>query len=140
LTVAKYWKEWSDPRLIVLVLHNNDLNQVTWEMRALAGDPKFEASQQLPDCDYAAFAEMIGLQGLRMDDPDHVAHRWHEAFSANRPVVVDAITDPTVPPLPPHTTWKEAKSMVSAILKGDPDSGDIIRKSFQGKIKEFTTS
>ena len=138
LTIAKYWNQWSDPRLIVLVLHNNDLSQVTWEMRAMQGDPKFEASQGLPECDYAGFAELIGLKGIRMDRPDHVAQRWQDAFAADRPVVVDAITDPNVPPLPPHTTWKQAMSMLSALWKGDPDSGDIIRNSFKGKIKEFT--
>jgi pyruvate dehydrogenase (quinone) len=140
LTIAKYWKSWEDPRLIVLVLHNNDLSQVTWEMRAMEGDPKFQASQELPDCDYAGFAELIGLKGIRMDRPGHVADRWHEAFSADRPVVIDAITDPNIPPLPPHTTWKQGKAMLSALWKGDPDSADIIRNSFRGKIKEFTTS
>ncbi len=138
LTIAKYWKEWSDPRLVILVLHNNDLCQVTWEMRAMEGDPRFEASQQLPDCNYAEFAKMIGLKGIRVDHPERVASAWDEAFAADCPIVVDAITDPNVPPLPPHTTWEEAKAMLSTLLKGDPDSGEIIRKSFKGKIKEFT--
>ena len=61
ITVAQYWQQWSDPRLIIAVLHNNDLNQVTWEMRAMEGSPKFAASQTLPDVDYAAFARSLGL-------------------------------------------------------------------------------
>jgi pyruvate dehydrogenase (quinone) len=139
LTIAKYWKTWQDPRLVILVLHNNDLSQVTWEMRAMEGDPRFEASQQLPDCDYARFADMIGLRGLRVDNPDHVADAWDQAFASDRPVVVDAITDPNVPPLPPHTTWEQGMAMLSALWKGDPDAGQIIRQSFKGKLKEFTT-
>ena len=68
ITVAKYWQQWTDPRLIVAVLHNNDLNQVTWEMRAMGDSPKFVASQSLPDVDYAAFARSLGLHGENIDD------------------------------------------------------------------------
>jgi pyruvate dehydrogenase (quinone) len=67
ITIAKYWQEWSDPRLIVLVLNNRDLNQVTWEQRAMAGDPKFAGSQSLPDFGYARYAESLGLIGVRVD-------------------------------------------------------------------------
>jgi L-alanine-DL-glutamate epimerase-like enolase superfamily enzyme len=102
VTIAKYWERWSDPRLIVLVLHNNDLNQVTWEQRAMEGDPRYEASQQLPDFPYARYAELIGLTGIRVDDPDRLREAWEQAFAATRPVVSEAITDPEVPPLPPQ--------------------------------------
>ncbi|MBV9413236.1 MAG: thiamine pyrophosphate-requiring protein, partial [Acidimicrobiia bacterium] len=102
LTVKKYWRRWSDPRLVILVLHNNDLNQVTWEMRAMEGNPKFEASQEIPDFDYARFAEMAGLIGIRVEKPEDVANAWDRAFAADRPVVIDAVVDPDVPPLPPH--------------------------------------
>lgn len=137
LTIVKYWKRWSNPQLVVLVVHNNDLNQVTWEMRAMEGTPKFEASQVLPDCNYAAFADLIGLKGIRMETPDQIIPVWDEAFTAQRPVVVDALCDPNIPPLPPHATWEQAKAMMSTLLKGDPDSGEIIRKLFRGKIEEF---
>lgn len=136
LTAAKYWRRWRDPRLVVLVLHNNDLNQVTWEMRAFAGDPKFRASQDIPDFDYARYAELCGLRGLRMDRPEAVGPLWDEALRADRPVVVDAVVDPNVPPLPPHVTFKEARSMVSSILKGDPDAPDVVRHAFRGKLRE----
>lgn len=82
ITVKRYWQEWSDPRLIVAVLHNNDLNQVTWEMRAMGGAPKFTESQSLPDVDYAAFAASLGLQGITVDDPDALAGAWDRALSA----------------------------------------------------------
>ncbi len=137
LTIAKYWKRWPDPRLVVMVLHNNDLNQVTWEMRAMEGDPKFEASQDLPDFNYAQFAESAGLVGIRVDRPEAVAPAWDRAFSADRPVLIDAITDPSVPPLPPHITFKQAKAMMSSMLKGDPDLGAVVRKSFRGVLREF---
>src|SRR5439155_25104100 len=104
ITIAKYWNEWSDPRLVVMVLNNHDLNQVTWEERAMAGDARFPASQNVPDFPYARFAESIGLLGIRVETPDAVGPAWDRALAADRPVVLEAITDPDVPPLPPHIT------------------------------------
>jgi pyruvate dehydrogenase (quinone) len=129
ITIGKYWQRWSDPRLIVMVLNNRDLNQVTWEQRAMVGDPKFEASQDLPDFPYARLAELIGLMGIRVDQPEQLADAWERALSADRPVVLEAYADPDVPPLPPHITFKQAKAYASAILKGDPDSADILSAS-----------
>jgi pyruvate dehydrogenase (quinone) len=137
ITIAKYWQRWSDPRLIVLVLHNDDLNQVTWEQRVLEGDPKYEASQILPDVPYARYAELLGLKGIRVDDPDHVGAAWDEALAADRPCVLEAITDPEVPPLPPHITLQQAKGFMSAIAHGDPDRGRVITESLKQKIEEF---
>ncbi len=137
LTIKKYWQEWSDPRLVVLVVHNNDLNQVTWEQRVMEGDPKFEASQDVPDMDYAGFADMIGLKGIKVTSPEQIAPAWEAAFRADRPVVIDAHTDPNVPPLPPHITFKEAAGMMSAIMKGDPASFKFVRQAFKGKMQEF---
>jgi pyruvate dehydrogenase (quinone) len=137
LTIARYWKEWKDPRLIVLVLNNQDLNQVTWEQRAMEGDPKFEASQWIPDFDYAGFASMLGFKGLRVDNPDHVEAAWDEAFAADRPVILEAVVDPNVPPLPPHVEWQQAKKLMKAIMHGDPDARAVIKEGFKGKIEEF---
>ncbi len=137
LTIARYREHWSDPRLVVLVLNNQDLNQVTWEMRAMAGDPKFEGSQRLPACNYAAFAESIGLRGIRIERPEQITPAWREALSADRPVVIDAVVDPEVPPLPPHVTLDQARAMTSALLKGDPEARRVIRHSFRGKLEEL---
>ncbi|MGZ4181533.1 MAG: thiamine pyrophosphate-requiring protein [Solirubrobacteraceae bacterium] len=137
VTIAKYWQRWSDPRLIVLVLHNNDLNQVTWEQRAMEGDPKYEASQQLPDFPYARYAELIGLTGIRVDDPNDVASAWQQAFAADRPVVLEAITDPEVPPLPPHITLQQATALTSALAHGDPSRTEIVKQAAKGKLEEF---
>ncbi|HEV8054444.1 MAG TPA: thiamine pyrophosphate-requiring protein, partial [Candidatus Limnocylindrales bacterium] len=115
ITVAKYWQRWSDPRLIVAVLNNQDLNQVTWEQRVLEGDPKFEASQDIPDVPYARFAELIGLKGIRVETPDEIAPAWEEALAADRPCVLDFVTDPEVPPLPPHITFEQAKMFALAV-------------------------
>jgi pyruvate dehydrogenase (quinone) len=131
LTIGKYWQRWSDPRLIVMVLNNRDLNQVTWEQRAMEGDPKFDASQDLPDFPYARYAELIGLLGIRVDQPEQLADAWDRALSADRPAVVEVYADPDVPPLPPHITFKQAKAYASAILEGDPDSSDIIKASIK---------
>ncbi len=131
ITISKYWKQWIDPRLIVLVLHNNDLNQVTWEQRVMSGDPKFECSQDLPDFPYARYAESLGLKGILVDSPDMLGKAWDKALSADRPVVVDAITDPDVPPIPPHITFTQAKAYAAALLKGDPNERGIIRQTFR---------
>ncbi|WP_437768967.1 thiamine pyrophosphate-requiring protein [Sorangium sp. So ce281] len=137
ITVSKYWREWKDPRLVVLVLNNRDLNQVTWELRAMSGDPKFEASQTLPDFPYAAYAEALGLAGVRIDRPDQVARTWDEAFRVDRPVVVEAITDPEVPPLPPHITLKQATMLTSALLRGDPGGRGIVRQAYRDMIESW---
>ncbi|RJR45398.1 MAG: thiamine pyrophosphate-requiring protein [Desulfobacteraceae bacterium] len=121
LTISKYWNRWSDPRLIVLVLHNNDLNMVTWEQRILSGDPKFEASQDLPDFPYARYAEAIGLRGIGVRKPSEIAPAWDRALSEDRPVVIDALCDPDVPPLPPHITFEQAKAYMSSAVRGDPN-------------------
>jgi pyruvate dehydrogenase (quinone) len=137
ITIGKHWREWKDPRLIVMVLHNNDLNMVTWEMRAFEGDPKFPASQDLPDFDYARYAELAGLKGLTVRTPDQAGPAWDEALSSDRPVLIDALTDPNVPPLPPHVPLEHAKGVVSSVLKGDPDSADMIRQTVKGKVREL---
>lgn len=131
ITIGKYWKRWPDPRLVVMVLNNRDLNQVTWEQRAMEGDPKFEASQDLPNFPYARFAELIGLQGLYVDRPEQLAGAWDQALSADRPVVMEVYTDPNVPPLPPHITLDQARAYTSAIFHGDTDSAAIIKQSFK---------
>jgi pyruvate dehydrogenase (quinone) len=125
LTVAKYRDRWADQRLYVLVLHNNDLNQVTWEQRVMLGNPKFDASQDLPDFDYAAFAESIGLRGIRVEAPEQVGPAWQQALESDRPVVIDALCDPDVPPLPPHITLEQAKAFTFALAKGDSDAVGI---------------
>ena len=139
IDVAKYWKRWEDPRLIVLVLHNDDLNQVTWEQRVLTGDPKLEASQNIPDFPYARYGEMLGFKGIRVDDPDDVGPAWDEALASDRPVVFEAVTDPEIPPLPPHIRFEQAQGMAKALAQGDPHGIRIAWNSLRGKLEEFTT-
>jgi pyruvate dehydrogenase (quinone) len=131
ITIAKYRERWPDQRLIILVLNNRDLNQVTWEQRAMSGDPKFEGSQDVPDVPYARWAEMLGLNGIRTEDPDEIGICWEQALASDRPTVLEVITDPEVPPLPPHITLEQAKSFASAVLKGDPGAKDMIRQSLR---------
>ncbi len=137
ITAAKYWERWSDPRLVVLVLNNRDLNQVTWEQRVMEGDPKYEASQDVPAFDYARFAENIGLKGLRVESPDGIGTGWDEALGADRPCVLDVLTDPEVPPLPPHITFEEARMFALAVAKGDPGRRGMIEQSLKDKLEEF---
>ena len=129
VTVAKYWKEWPNPVWVVCVFNNEDLNQVTWEQRVLEGDPKFNATQQIPDVPYHRFAELIGLRGIYVDNPDRLASAWEEALASDRPVVLNVKTDPNVPPLPPHFTLTQAKAFTSMLVKGDPEEGSVIRNT-----------
>ncbi|RCN56134.1 MULTISPECIES: thiamine pyrophosphate-requiring protein [Acidiferrobacter] len=137
ITIARHWREWSDPHLIILVLNNHDLNQVTWEMRVLAGNPKYEASQDVPDFPYAAYAQMLGLCGIVVDRPSAAGPAWDEALAADRPAIIDAHTDPNVPPLPPHITFKQAKNFTSALVKGDVDALGIVRASLAEEWEEL---
>ena len=125
ITLAKYRKP-TDAAWICVVFNNQDLNQVTWEQRVMEGDPKFEASQQIPDVAYHKFAELIGLKGLFVDDPARLGAAFDEAFASDRPVVLEVKTDPNVPPLPPHITVKQAKAFASTLLQGDPEQGSVI--------------
>ncbi|MEF3112057.1 thiamine pyrophosphate-requiring protein [Streptomyces chrestomyceticus] len=137
ITAAKYWQEWSDPRLIVAVLNNEDLNQVTWEMRAMSGAPQFEESQRIPDVPYADFARSIGLGGVRVERPEEVESAWRQALAADRPFVIDFRTDPNVPPIPPHATLDQIEAAATAILKGDPETAGVLKQGVKAKIQEF---
>ncbi len=137
ITIGKYWRRWSNPTLVVLVLNNHDLNQVTWEQRVMAGDPKFEGSQNVPEFNFARYAEMLGLEGIEIKDADAVGGAWERALAADRPVVLDAYTDPKVPPLPPHIKPAQAQAYLSALLHGDPEAYGIVKTSMKQFIKNF---
>ena len=137
ITMSSYRREWDDPRLVVLVLHNNDLTQVTWEMRALGGFPKFEQSQVLPDVNYARVAEALGVRGIRVERPDDVGAAWDQALAADQPVVIDALCDPDVPPIPPHATPDQISELTKSLLKGDPDAWHVIKTGVKQKLAEF---
>ncbi|MBV9641292.1 MAG: thiamine pyrophosphate-requiring protein [Mycobacteriaceae bacterium] len=137
LTIARYHGQWSDPRLVVCVFHNNDLNQVTWELRAMGGAPKFEESQVIPEVSYARVAREMGLDAVAVDDPDQIGGAWDQALSADRPTVLDVRCDPDVPPIPPHATYEQMKDMAEAILKGDPDAWHVMVQGAKTKAQEF---
>ena len=131
ITISKYWKEWEDPRMVIIVLNNRDLNMVTWEQRMLAGEPKFEASQDIPDVDYAAFARLVGLRGIRIEHPDQIQPALVEALSLERPIVLDVVTDPNVPIVPPHVDMAQLAKFSQAMLKGDSEKAGIIRQTIR---------
>ncbi len=137
ITIAHYWQQWSDPRLIVAILHNNDLNQVTWEMRAMEGAPKFAASQTLPDIDYAAFARSLGLQAFNIAEPDALGPAWDDALNADRPTVLDVRCDPNVPPIPPHATFAQVKAMAGSVWHGDEDTWGFVKEGFKQKVQQY---
>jgi pyruvate dehydrogenase (quinone) len=127
ITVGKYWRDCRDHRLIVCVFNNEDLNQVTWEQRIVNGDPKFEASQRIPNVSYSRFAELIGLRGIYVDRPKLLGSAWEQALASDMPVLLEVKTDPEVPPLPPHITLQQAKKFTMALLKGDPNEEGAIK-------------
>ncbi|MGW0176357.1 thiamine pyrophosphate-requiring protein [Rhodococcus sp. NPDC003322] len=137
ITVKRYWREWDDPRLIVAVLHNDDLNQVTWEMRAMSGAPKFVESQTLPDVDYAGFAASLGLDGITVEDADAVGAACDQALAADRPCLLDVHCSPHMPPIPPHATLDQAKKTAAAVLQGDEDAWDLVKIGVKAKAQEF---
>ncbi len=130
ITISKYWKAWSDPRLIVMVLNNRDLNQVTWEERIQIGAGKTESTQSIPDFPYHKYAELLGLRGIFIDDPEKLGRAWDEALAADRPVILECYTDPNVPPLPPHITVEDAKNFVT-MMPSEPELGSVLKNTFK---------
>lgn len=137
ISISKYWQQWSDPRFLILVLNNNDLNMVSWEQRIMDGEPKFEASQNVPDFNYATYAQMLGLSGIRVETPDEIIPAIEQAMLSQRPVLLDVLSDPNVPPLPPHISFKQAKDFVSAIVKGDVDASEMIKQTYKEVIDNY---
>jgi pyruvate dehydrogenase (quinone) len=127
ITLAHHWKRWSDPRLIVMVLNNADLNMVTWEQRGSEGEPKFDASQQLPSFAYAEYAKLLGLRGIRVDRPNAVGLAWEEALASDRPTLLEMVTDPNVPPVPPHVSSKQVRHYARALLHRDPQALEVVK-------------
>ena len=137
ITVAKYWKQWQDPRWVVCVFKNRDLNMVTWEQRVLAGDPKFPGTQDLPDFPFARYAEMLGFTAVSVEDPQRVGEAWDTVLHADRPALLEAVVDPNIPPLPPHVRFGMAKEMATAMLHGDPELIGVTTRTLAGKLREF---
>lgn len=121
ITVAQHWKSWKDPRLVIVVLNNRQLSYVTWEQRAMEGDPKFAPSQDLMDFPFARYAELLGLQGEHVATNEDLKRACEQAFHATRPVLIEAITDPNVPTLPPDLTAKQRARLKEAFSQPDND-------------------
>jgi len=139
IDIAHYAKQWADQRLVIAVLDNHDLNQVTWEQRVMSGDAKLDASQVLPDFDYAGYAALLGLHSARVDRPEDVGPAWDAALAAGRPALIEFVTDPEVPPLPPHIKFEQAKELAHAIRQGDPAAPRFVKNSIRGKLAELLT-
>lgn len=139
ITISKYWKSWVNPLLVVIVLNNRDLNMVTWEQRMLAGEPKFEASQDIPDVPYASFAQLLGLKGIRVEQPEEIAGALKEALEADRPAVLDFVVDGKVPISPPHLIKEQLVNFSKAMLKGDPESAKLVRQSIKDMMQGGTS-
>lgn len=137
ITIADNWKRWKDPRFMILVLNNQDLNMVSWEQRIMEGDPKFEASQDVHKFNYAAYAEILGFEGIRIEKEEDIIPSIERAMQAQRPVVVDVLSDPSVPPLPPHISFKQAREFTSAVFKGDVDAWDMIKQTYKDVVDNY---
>jgi pyruvate dehydrogenase (quinone) len=130
ITVSKYWRQWKTPSWVCCVWNNEDLNEVTWEQRAMGGFPRTPATQDLPNVAYHRFAELIGLKGIYVDDPGRMGAAWDEALASDRPVVLEVKTDPEIPPLPPHITLEQAKKFMNTLQEGDPDQAGMLKGTF----------
>jgi pyruvate dehydrogenase (quinone) len=137
ITASRYWQGWANPNLVIAVIHNNDLNQVTWEMRAMGGAPKFVESQTIPDVSYAGFASDIGFVAIEVHDAGEIQGAWTRALTSHRPAVLDIYSDPDVPPIPPHATVDEMTAVGKAILSGDEDAWGVVRTGVKHKMQEF---
>ncbi len=140
VTTAKYWRRWSNPTFVLCVFKNRDLNQVTWEQRVLAGDPRYVVSQDVPDFPFARYAELLGLTGVTVDDPEELGDAWERVLAADRPALLEVVVDPEVPPLPPHITVTQAEKMAEAMIEGDPERVGVLEKSLLGKLEELKES
>ncbi len=123
LTVADRWAHWQDPRFVVLVLHNRDLAEVSWEQREMESQPRFAASQDVPGFDFAGYARLLGLHGVRVADPEDLDEALSEAFAAQKPVVIEATTDRDVPLLPPFPHGRQKLDAMRAGLEAEGDGG-----------------
>lgn len=137
ITISKYWKQWDNPQLIILILNNGDLNQVTWEQRVLVGDPKFETSQNIPDFPYAEYGRLLGFESIKLEKPEDIAEGLDRALQAQRPVVIEAMVDPSVPPLPPHIKISQAKAFASSVIKGDENAWDMIKQTYKDAVESY---
>ena len=135
ITVQQYWRRWSNPCFVVMVLVNHDLNQVTWEQRVLVGDPKYREAQNVIDFPYARYAELLGFEGIRVERPEQIGSAWERAFTSQRPVLLEVLSDPEVPPLPPHITFEQAKAYTSSLMKGDPRGWRMIKNSVRQLLR-----
>ena len=141
ITIRRYAERFEGkPALVFCVFKNQDLNQVTWEQRALTGDPKYPGTQWIPDFPPARFAELVGFKGIFCEDPDALSGAWDEALATNGPVVLEVRVDAEIPPLPPHIRWEQAEKMAKAMAKGDPELVGVMQKSIRGKLQEFKES
>jgi pyruvate dehydrogenase (quinone) len=136
VTAAKYHHKWPNQTFVICVLQNDDLNQVTWEQRVMNGNPKAEITQSLPDVPFHKFAELIGFEGIHVEDPEQLGAAWDRALASRRPCVLNVKCDPEVPPLPPHITFKDAKAFMTTAVQGDPNEGAMIK----GSLKQVLSS
>ena len=139
IDIAHYAHRWENPQTIVLVLNNGDLNEVTWEQRAMAGDPRYDASQSLPAFPFARYAELLGMKAIRVDRPEQVRPAWEEALAADRPVLYEAVTDPNMPPLPPQLRFETVRNMTRAFLRGDPATREVLRHTVRARRSDLTS-
>jgi pyruvate dehydrogenase (quinone) len=116
VTVADRWRSWVDPRFVVLVVDNGDLAEVSWEQREVEGAPRFETSQALPGFPFARYAELLGMSGIIVDTPDEIDDAWSRALAADRPTVIQLISDRDVPMLPPLPQGEGALAKMRSAL------------------------
>ena len=134
ITLKRYAERWADPSIVFVVANNRDLNQVTWEMRIESGAPDYPASQHLPDVSMAAFARLLGFEGIRVERAEDLTQAFATAFAARGPIVIEVMTDPNISMLPAHVTREQAMSFGRAMTKHDPEAAAAVVQSVKGVI------
>jgi pyruvate dehydrogenase (quinone) len=119
----------------VVIIKNNVLGQIKWEQMIFLGNPEYEVA--LHPIDFVKFAEACGGVGFRCERPEEVRPALEAAFSSNKPAIVEAVVDPFEPPMPAQATPQQALKFAESLIRGEPDSGKIIKSIFKDKILEM---
>jgi pyruvate dehydrogenase (quinone)/pyruvate oxidase len=119
----------------VFINNNGEYGQILWEQMVL-GFPEFGVRHR-GIADYASFAQANGALGVRVDKAADVEGAVVQAFAHHGPAVVDVVTNPDEPPMPPKVTYEQAKGFATAFLKGQPHKATIASTLFRDRIAEF---
>jgi pyruvate dehydrogenase (quinone)/pyruvate oxidase len=119
----------------VVVIKNNTLGQIKWEQMVFLGNPEYGC--ELMPIDMAAIARACGGSGFTIDNPAHCGAMLDEALATPGPVVIEAVVDPFVPPMPAKVTMDQAAKFAESLARGEPNRGKILLTTMHDKVREL---